>query len=391
MIKKPKVLIISQALAPAVGGSPILINNLFSNFKGDVKAISGFPGENIDYEFKTPFETIYFNPPQIPVVKKFINKYHDYGLKYFHKILIWKMVKFIRKYKPDIIFSHYPAIDYFICAYQASKITKVPFYAHMHDLWSENFSEKSYIGKMALKWEKEILTNSTAVFCMTDIQQLHYEKKFGIKTQLLPHSIPDEDLIENRLAFNEKYDNTIIFTGSISSVMNIDALKVFSVATKIIKNEIKVIFCSATSHSVLKENGIDSSDWELKWLSRNKVQELQKNCGILFAPLSHKNAGMDEVKTVFSTKLLEYLISGRPILIFAPPDSFHAISAKKYGWALVVDSDDHEILGNEIRRLFNDIELQKEIVKNAFIEAQRRRASIYGDFLGRYISGDSNL
>ena len=39
----------------------------------------------------------------------------------------------------------------------------------------------------------------------------------------------------------------------------------------------------------------------------------------------------DEVRTVFSTKLLEYLIAGRPIVVFAPHDSYHATSAQKEG------------------------------------------------------------
>jgi hypothetical protein len=388
MTVKPKVLIISQALAPAVGGSPILINNLFSHFKGEVKAISGFPGENIDHEFKTPFETIYFNPPQIPFIKKYINKYHDFALRYLHFILIRKMVKIIKVFKPDIVFSHCPNIDYFICAYQASKKAGVPFYAHMHDLWEENYGPKSYVFKMAIKWEKEILKNSKRVLCMTDVQQSHYEKKYGIKTDLLPHTILDQELDGKPLLFNENHNNSVVFTGSISSVMNMDSLRVFSAATPIFKENLNVVFCSAISHPVLEANGINSSDWELKWLSRNKVQELQRNCGILFAPLSHKNGGMDEVRTVFSTKLLEYLVSGRPILIFAPSDSFHAISAKNKGWALVVDSDNSFVLGNEILRLFNDNKLQREIVECAFLEAKNRRASIYADNLFEWISKD---
>ena len=48
---------------------------------------------------------------------------------------------------------------------------------------------------------------------------------------------------------------------------------------------------------------------------------------------------MDEVRTVFSTKILEYLVSGRPIVVFAPEGSYHAESAKKNGWGYVVTED----------------------------------------------------
>jgi hypothetical protein len=67
---------------------------------------------------------------------------------------------------------------------------------------------------------------------------------------------------------------------------------------------------------------------------------LQSEAHVLVAPLSHKNCSIDEVRTVFSTKLLEYLIAGRPIVVFAPEDSYHAESARRGGWGGYVVSED---------------------------------------------------
>ena len=94
---------------------------------------------------------------------------------------------------------------------------------------------------------------------------------------------------------------------------------------------------------------------------------------------------MEEVRTVFSTKLLEYLLSGRPILIFAPSFSYHAISAKKNGWAYVVDKDDPKEIVKAVELLLENDKLCRSIVIKAFEEAQRRKSSFYAHKLASLI------
>jgi glycosyltransferase involved in cell wall biosynthesis len=385
MQKKSKLLVISQALAPSVGGSPIIINNLFSSYVGEVQAISGYPGEINDLSFTPPFYTKYFNPPRLPLIGKYILRYHDYLLKFIHPFIIIKLIREIKRYKPNVIFSHCPNIDYFICAYKASRKCGIPFFSHMHDLWEENHAPNTYIGRMAIKWEETILKNSARVLCMTEAQRLHYKKKYKIEADLLPHTISDNVLNKVSNVFNQTKDKTLLFTGAVSRVMNLDALKVLVETTEYLSDSLNVTLCTPSGHSDFLRMGIDSSNWELKWLSMADVQKAQREASILFAPLSHVNCGIDEVKTVLSTKILEYLISGRPILIFAPKDSFHALSATNDGWALVVDVNDPKLLADEIIRLFNDEELQKKLVDNAYKEAERRRSSVFAEMLYQWV------
>jgi glycosyltransferase involved in cell wall biosynthesis len=146
--------------------------------------------------------------------------------------------------------------------------------------------------------------------------------------------------------------------------------------------------CTSTTHEIFSRIGIDSSKWDIKWMARLEVQELQSKVGVLFAPLSHENGGMDEIKTVFSTKLLEYLVAGRPIVIFAPANSFHSISAKEGKWALVINENNPEDLAAGIIELIGNVDLQKELVENAFLEAKRRKSSIQASKLLELINSE---
>jgi glycosyltransferase involved in cell wall biosynthesis len=376
-VSKLKVLIISQDLPPAVGGSPILMDNLFSYFPGKLRGITGYHGTQYDANFTPSFPVTYIKPPEIPIIGGFLKKHHDRLLRYFHWFIVRKAKKIVNEYKPDIIYSNCPNIDYFICAYKVAKLTNLPLAVHMHDLWEENADPESYLLKMAKKWECIILKDASLVLCMTEVQQQHYKDKYGILSELMPHTIKDSDINNSQLEYRPTQRRNIIFTGAISPVMNHDAMKQFAKASHLINSDVKIDICTGYSAENIFSMGFNKNNTEVQWLTRAAVKELQNDSAILFAPLSFKNGGMEEVRTVFSTKLLEYLMSGRPILIFAPSFSHHAISAKKDGWAFVVDEDDPRKIVETAELLLNDDALCRSIVANAFIEAQRRRSSLF--------------
>jgi glycosyltransferase involved in cell wall biosynthesis len=111
---------------------------------------------------------------------------------------------------------------------------------------------------------------------------------------------------------------------------------------------------------------------------------------VLVAPLSHENCSIDEVRTVFSTKLLEYLISGRPILVFAPKDSYHAWSAEKNGWGYLVTKNSPKGLAEAIVKVVKDHNLAAELVQKALKEAHSRNARVYAESLKEWVTADAS-
>ena len=109
----------------------------------------------------------------------------------------------------------------------------------------------------------------------------------------------------------------------------------------------------------------------------------------MVAPLSHKNCAMDEVRTVFSTKLLEYLVSGRPIIVFAPEDSYHAISASKHGWGYAVTEDSPVALAAAIEKVVRDENLAARLVHGALQEARSRSATRHAGRLLEWVLSDT--
>jgi glycosyltransferase involved in cell wall biosynthesis len=383
--KKLKLMVISQAFAPYASGSAILMANLLEEFPGDCMVIAGYSRYMVpDKDFAAPCPTVYLKPLKGKLFQltyaRFMNANRWYVRSFF--------MKHVRKYKPDVILGAFPHSTFFIAAYEVAQKCGIPFYAHMHDLWQENYPEGYYAKKLADKYEATILKNAAKVFCMTETQAEHYATKYGIRPFILPHTIQDRNL--QNLEYKPVNDQApkIMFAGGLSSVMNVDALGVFSQSKQFLQHQVTYNLFTNASPADLEAGGIDVSAVKVKWVSRKEVMEEQRTSNILLAPLSHKNGSALEIKTVFSTKLLEYLVSGRPILVFAPADSFHAISARRNNWALVVDKDDPKELARGIDELITNENLARQLVEGAFREAKERNSTHFANELYQHMQGD---
>jgi glycosyltransferase involved in cell wall biosynthesis len=290
----------------------------------------------------------------------------------------------------DVVLAAFPREDFFVAAFLAARRLRLPFYAHMHDLWQENMPD-GQAARFAATWEPVILQQATRVLCMTEAMQRHYEKKYGIQTDLLPHSISEQDyLCAPREILPPRMANpTMLFVGAVSPAMNLDALRVLAAASELLPPKYELLFCTATDLAALQRLGIRSSRLRAIYVSRAEVQRLQSEAHVLVAPLSHKDCSRDEVRTVFSTKLLEYLIAGRPMVVFAPIGSYHAESAQKYGWGYVVTEDSPAALATALVKVATDEPLAAELVCRAFQEARSRDACHHAERLREWVLTDA--
>jgi glycosyltransferase involved in cell wall biosynthesis len=171
--------------------------------------------------------------------------------------------------------------------------------------------------------------------------------------------------------------------------MNLDALRVLAAASELLPPEYELLFCTATDLTELQRLGIRSSRLRVTYVSRAEVQRLQSEAHVLVAPLSHKDCSLDEVRTVFSTKLLEYLIAGRPIVVFAPAGAYHTESAQKHGWGYVVTEDSPAALATALVKVATDQRLAAELVRQALQEAYSRDARHHAERLRAWVLTDA--
>jgi len=389
-VPSPLLTVVTLSFPPQVSGSTILLTNVLQQYPGALHAIAGYDRDaRADPSFTTPCPTSHLTfPRRFPVLWDRLRRHMPHvSYQYLQHVLHRQM----RQLNTAMVFGAYPDGVHLAAAFCAAQQLGLPFYAHMHDLWLENTQRGTANGRLATLWEPRILHHATRVLCMTEAMQEHYEKKYGIQSELLPHCITDRDLDSAPTALRppQRKHPTVLFVGAVSEPMNLDALKVLAQASELLPEDYVLLFCTSSSREQLVSLGIRSSRLQVQYVSRHEVQGLQGEVDVLLAPLSHKNGSPDEVRTVFSTKLLEYLIAGRPMVVFAPHDSYHAISAQKGGWGYVVTEDSPQALAAAIQQVATNTTLAASLVQGALREAHSRRASHHANRLYEWVQRDA--
>jgi glycosyltransferase involved in cell wall biosynthesis len=385
--------VVAQGWPPQVSGSAILLSNLLSEYSGEVNVLAGYDEyAKSDLAFEPPCFTVPLGIGSVVRLSpRLFSRLRRTVPGVVSRILQGSIYRALKKLGSDLVMAAYPHDIYLVATYLAVRRLGLPLYVHMHDLWMEVKPEGTTAARFAEQWEPIILKDATRVLCMTEAMQDHYQKKYNLATGLLPHSISEKDFLTAApgLRAPQLPHPTVLFVGGVSAAMNMDALRVLAAASELLPKEYELLFCTQSDVATLKRDGIVSSRLRVQYVSRATAQHLQAQAHVLVAPLSHNNCAVHEVRTVFSTKLLEYLISGRPIVIFAPDDSYHAESARKNGWGYVVTTDSPAALAKAIERVATDEDLAGRLVEAALREARRRRANLHAKRLGEWVITDA--
>ena len=387
----PTLTVVSGSFPPQVTGSTILLANLFSSYSGKLNAIvAGYARySRSDPAFLAPCPSRTLRlPSTLPILYDRLSRRFPGTVSLSLRRSIRRALK---EFGSNVVLATFPDGVNLLPAFLAARQLNLPFYAHMHDLWMEQMPAGSAGARFAERWEPVILREATRVLCMTEPMQKHYEKKYGIRTDLLPHCIAEQDYLGAPATIRrpKMAKPTVLFVGAVQAPMNLDSLKTLASASELLPADYELLYCTSTDLSKLNRLGIQSSRLRVKYVTRAEVQRLQSEAHVLVAPLSHKNCAMDEVRTVFSTKLLEYLVSGRPIIVFAPKDSYHAVSASKHGWGYVVTEDSPVARAAAIEKVVRDENLAARLGHGALQEARSRSATRHAGRLLEWVLSDT--
>lgn len=375
MSERGPLLICSRPFPPKIGGSSILSRNLWGVWPAsDLVVLSQmYPDENVDQKLALPDVQIHYAPTwwsRFPRLRAMCAP-----------LLAWhirrEVIRVARQCKPRALWVNWPPTQYLLGACLASKALKLPLYVHMHDMWGTAItSPRNMMDPLASRLLQGcVLRHARQVFAITEEAAAHFRETYGVNSYVLKHCIPDADLQTGlELANREPITPVIHFAGYIFAVMNLDSMMNLVRALDLCQSEVSLDGYTFNPEGY-KAIGIHGPRVSLRTASKVEVMAAQRKSAILFLPLAFQSSNPEEIRTVFPTKLLEYFVSGRPILVHAPADSWASRSARKYGWGEVVDEPDPKQLAMAIDRLMKDVERQKALVAAAYEEARRRLAS----------------
>ncbi len=412
----PKVLIIGQPFNNDTGGG-ITLSNLFKGWDRDKLAVacSGYLLlDNIDtdvcntyyqlgskeHRWAFPFNyfqrkyksgLIQFSEKKIQnlTIKKsklrisIIMKVFYPVLEYFGIFQLinrtWMSEEFkawLDEYKPDIIYAQAASRSSILFCQAVESYLKKPMIFHMMDDWPTMINSKGLFKK---HWDKKtdqdfrrLLDKTTLLMTICEEMSMEYKSRYG-KDSVAFHNTIDLDFWKKyqRKDYELKKNPTILYAGRVG--LGIDtSLELIAKAIQNINEELNL-----SVNFVLQTPEIPVWIKNYKCVVHNSfvpysaLPKVFSESDFLILPYDFAPKAIQYIKLSMPTKAPEYMITGTPIIVFAPEETAIVKNVRKYDWAQVITENSIEAVSKGIKEMIENKELRERFAKDAIKIAEK--------------------
>ncbi|WP_235299286.1 glycosyltransferase family protein [Portibacter marinus] len=355
-----KLLIVSWTVHPWPTGSSVIINNIASQFKREELIILGE---------KPPAKLKHTWPDDYPEIKYFDAEISIYGRgqKYLQWFKINRLVKVIKRIieseDVDKVLCVYPNDFFLYASYKVSKQKQIPFYTWFHNTYYDN---ETGLKKILAGWlQPKVFQQSERVMVMSDGMKQFYDKQYPqLESHTLRHGFPLPPPPKNTYSSNSD-KTTFVFTGSLNESCRDASVRLMKALIKSPTNEIHIYSGNPKARfsdlGILGENVIYHGFIELDRL----YGQLPKYDIMLLPHGFDGERTTVEYETIFPTRTIPLLRSGKPILAHSPKDVFLTSFLNENECALNVTVKSEAEILDAVEKLRTDKMYVDELVSNA--------------------------
>ncbi len=233
----------------------------------------------------------------------------------------------------------------------AARLAGVPHVVMVFDLWEENaYTEVQRA--VASRLEPRIFRSAAAVvgYCPQIVE--HYRAKYGIEAVDIPTPVePGGDPVLGEPGVDDG-SREVLLAGAVYWAQRDAVARLLSLRGRIPGLRMVTIGGEETlRHSGLRPDRSEPA------VPGPELRRRLERADVLFLGLSLHSDHPAIVRTATPARLVEYMASGRPLLVHAPAGSHVAEYARRDDFAEVVDVADPEALLAGLRRVLEDREL----------------------------------
>jgi len=298
----------------------------------------------------------------------FFAKKKRWSIFFILQNLIWrlpfwksqKLKSFIDSYNPDVIFTVLSdSIPLNRLVRFVKKYSNKPLFLYA---WDDNYSLKTS-GKSPLKkilrifarkQMRKTVSKSSQFYVISKVQKNDYEKWFNKDCKILTKSADFSKEPEIKTAYGNPLQ--LVYTGNIGMNRWKSLALISKVLQKLNKDCTKAqlrIYTSNAIYPEIKENlDITGTSYLMGSVPSNEVQNKQKEADILVHVEGLDERSVVETRQSFSTKLVDYFKSARPILAIGKQGVASIDHLKENNCAIIADNE--EMLFCELKRVIDD-------------------------------------
>lgn len=309
---------------PFLHGTNVVISKLIKNTENDSIVFSATPS------FKNLFN--YKEYGKLKIFYFTINRKLPFGRQSWTNFSSRILKIYLKKYNSDIVVGVYPSLQSLELAYRASMSSNLPFIPYLHDtLLGEKNSEKDILDIQSLIFKRSC---ETAV--ISNGLKEYYEKEYSLKTHVISH-IYDGELFDE---VERDIHSRAVFIGDVYDINDKSVIRIFKIMNDL--GDIPLFVTNVNAYRFLMRNGVKN----LKLVFFEKYHELilfLRKSKLLINALNwpdETEIHVDELKTIFPTKSIEYLASGGTVIVHAPSYYYVSRFFNKNKSGIVIDTRD---------------------------------------------------
>jgi glycosyltransferase involved in cell wall biosynthesis len=330
------------------------------------------------------------NNPQSSVISReklrtrVINDYFYPFLEYiglFHRMskikTSPKLLQWINEYKPDVIYAQASTRETILFAIEMAEHVKKPMVFHMMDDWPSTISQRGPFKKF---WHNKIdrefralLNKATILLSISDGMAEEYKARYG-KNFITFHNPIETGFWKShqRKNYSLSAEPTILYAGRIGTGIQTSLESVAQAIDKVnekLKTTIKFILQTSDKPSWLENYKCVQHKALVPY---SELPKVFAEADFLFLPYDFSEESIKFIKYSMPTKAPEFMVSGTPIIMFAPAETALVKHAIHGNWAKVLTENNTDKLAEAIMQLVTNEDQRKHIALNAIEIAEKK-------------------
>jgi hypothetical protein len=270
-----------------------------------------------------------------------------------------------------------------LVAYQVAKRYGVPLYPYLHNTYSDNRHGTAL--RLAHWLERRVFEMAPVVFVMSEGMQRHYEPLFpGVRFEPLVHTF-NEDLPKFVPPPAPARPLRVAMLGNLNG-SNVEASQRF-VSMIRGRDDVVLTTYSGTPTWFFQKVGVTGPNVTHSSAAYEEVAGALAKHDVIFIPHG-LTGGLSQIEydTIFPTRTIPCLVSGRPILAHSPTDCFFTRWLRKHKCAEIVDTPDQQALAAALDRLRDDDVRRAELVSHSMTAARQFHAPVVVEHFKQILS-----
>lgn len=367
-----KILLVSWSILPQSGGTSVIVENLARSFDRDSLVVFGSSRFNQRNDVKRPAKGPQFKYffTELSLFGRGARFFEWFGRARF-KRLVSELKKVIEQQNITHVVGVYPNIMYCLAASRAAKDCGLPFSSYFHNTYTENCA---ITNPNAQHYQTEIFEHSDNIFVMSEGMSGFYERKYKLEKFVpLLHTFdkyPDPGT-NTGLPGSDKGKYKLVAIGNFNQ-SNLDATRRLLNAIKS-DDRFSLSLYTHVPKILLAKRGLNPAHFEhMGSVAPDDVQaEIQKYDICVLTHGFEGDYGEVEYKTIFPTRTIPLLLSGKPILAHSPKGAFLNTFLEKNSCAELVDEPQVDEIIKGLEKITSSLEHQKNLTANALKAADQ--------------------